>query len=189
MNVQAQSVLDFWFPPGGGARSEWFQKSAQFDSEIGARFGPLIEQALAGGLRTWDSESPQAGLAHILLLDQFTRNVFRGTARAFAGDALALNAAQDMVDADEDLALPPWQRAFVYMPFEHAENAAMQAQAVVLFSRLAAGAPEFDSMLDYARRHRVVIERYGRFPHRNQILGRASTADELDFLQQPGSGF
>src|SRR5471032_1037213 len=130
MNPQAQSVFDFWFLPAGSpgadeARKLWFQKYDSTDRDIRDRFGTLIEQALAGGLHAWDAEGPQSGLARILLLDQFTRNVHRDTPLAFAGDHLALQAAQDMVDADEDLALPPYQRSFVYLPFEHAESAAM----------------------------------------------------------------
>ncbi|MBA5604902.1 DUF924 domain-containing protein [Duganella sp. FT3S] len=194
MNAEAKAIFDFWFlpagtPGAGAARAEWFRKDDAFDREIGHRFGPLIEQALAGGLHHWDAGGPQAALARILLLDQFTRNVFRGTPRAFAGDKLALQAAQDMVDDDEDLALTPLQRAFVYLPFEHAEDLDMQRQSVALFTRLAAASTGFQNMLDYAHRHRDVIERFGRFPHRNAILGRPSTPDELAFLQQPGSGF
>lgn len=194
MNEQAKAIFDFWFlpagaPGAGAARAEWFRKDEAFDREIERRFGPLIEQALSGGLHHWDAGGPQPALARILLLDQFTRNVFRGTPRAFAGDRLALQAAQDMVDGDEDLALPPLQRAFVYLPFEHAEDIGMQHQAVALFTRLAAAGAGFGSMLDYAHRHRDVIERFGRFPHRNAILGRPSTPAELAYLQQPGSGF
>lgn len=194
MNEQAKAIFDFWFlpagaPGAGAARAEWFRKDEAFDREIERRFGPLIEQALSGGLHHWDAGGPQPALARILLLDQFTRNVFRGTPRAFAGDRLALQAAQDMVDGDEDLALPPLQRAFVYLPFEHAEDIGMQHQAVALFTRLAAAGAGFGSMLDYAHRHRDVIARFGRFPHRNAILGRPSTPAELAYLQQPGSGF
>jgi uncharacterized protein (DUF924 family) len=191
MNPEAQAVFEFWFPPGvdEGARREWFVKDEAFDQQIRERFGALIEQALAGGLRAWDAEGPQSALARILLLDQFTRNAHRGTAISFAGDHLALQAAQDMVDADEDLALSPFQRAFVYMPFEHAEDLAMQDQAVALFTRLAHAHPALENMLDYARRHREVIVRFGRFPHRNTILVRTSTPEEVEFLLQPGSGF
>jgi uncharacterized protein (DUF924 family) len=191
MNPEAQAVFLFWFPAdaGAGARKEWFVKNEAFDQQIRERFGTLIEQALAGGLRAWDAEGPQSALARILLLDQFTRNAWRGTKLAFAGDHLALQASQDMVDADEDLALSSFQRAFVYMPFEHAESLAMQDQAVALFTRLAKADPALDDMLDYARRHREVIARFGRFPHRNAILERASTPEEAEFLLQPGSGF
>lgn len=194
MNADAKAIFEFWFlpvgsPEHGSARRAWFQKDEQFDRSIEAAFGPLIEEALAGGLHHWDEEGPQAVLARILLLDQFTRNVYRGTPRAFAGDRWALQAALDMVDDDEDLALPPLQRAFVYLPFEHAEDDNMQRQAVALFTRLASANPGFDGMLEFAQRHRAVIQRFGRFPHRNAILGRESTAEELEFLQQPGSGF
>ena len=203
MNEQARAVFDFWFQPGPGQaadapRREWFQKDDAFDREISSRFGALIAQALAGGLLEWDTEGPQSRLARILLLDQFTRNVHRGTPLAFAGDALALQAARAMVDARQDLALPPLQRSFVYLPFEHAEDMAMQEQAVALYTRMenderdvapAATVKGIAGMLDYARRHREVIGRFGRFPHRNAILGRASTAEEEAYLQQPGSGF
>ena len=203
MNEQAQAVFDFWFEPGPGQtadapRREWFQKDDAFDSEISRRFGALIERALAGGLREWDAEGPRSQLARILVLDQFTRNVHRGTPLAFAGDPLALQAARRMVDAQQDLALPPLQRAFVYLPFEHAEDMAMQEQAVALYTRMendgrdvspAATVTGIAGMLDYAQRHREVIRRFGRFPHRNAILGRASTAEEQDYLRQPGSGF
>jgi uncharacterized protein (DUF924 family) len=203
MNAQAQAVFDFWFQPAPGQaadapRVEWFKKDANFDRSIAERFGAQIELALEGGLHAWDAEGPQAALARIVVLDQFTRNVYRGTPLAFAGDHQALEAALDMVDAEEDLALPPLQRGFIYMPFEHAEDIAMQEQAVALFTRMAdaesATAPEavvksIANSLDYAKRHREVIQRFGRFPHRNAILGRTSTPEEIAFLQQPGSGF
>jgi uncharacterized protein (DUF924 family) len=206
MNEQAQAVFDFWFRPSAAQvddaadapRPEWFKKDDAFDREIGARFGAQIALALQGGLHQWDAEGPRAALARILLLDQFTRNVYRGTPLAFAGDHQALQAALDMVDAEEDLALPPLQRAFVYMPFEHAEDMAMQEQAVALFTRMAnadgvtapaAVSKGIAGMLDFAVRHREVIRRFGRFPHRNAILGRSSTPEEVEYLKQPGSGF
>lgn len=189
-----QAVLDFWFgapgsPDYGQSRRAWFVKRDAFDDAIRARFGAAIDAAVGGGLRDWDAARPQGALARILLLDQFTRNVYRDTPAAFAGDALALAAARALVDAGADRALMPLQRAFVYMPFEHAEDAAMQARAVDLFAALAAEQPGLDDMLDYARKHQAVIARFGRFPHRNAILGRASTPDEIDFLRQPGSRF
>lgn len=191
MNAQAQAVLDFWF---GGAlpRKEWFQKNEDFDREIEQRFGTQIAQALEGGLHAWDAEGPQAALARILVLDQFCRNVYRDTPLAFAGDHQALEAALDMIDAGEDKTLTPFQRAFVYLPLEHAEDLSMQEQAVALFARLAESEPGNEgiaAMLDYARRHRDVIQRFGRFPHRNEILPRASTPAEIEFLKQPGSKF
>ncbi|MGV7211050.1 DUF924 family protein [Oxalobacteraceae bacterium A2-2] len=190
MNAQAREVLDFWFPDPQPQRA-WFVKDEQFDHQIRQRFGELVGQALAGGLQSWDAEGPPSALARILLLDQFTRNIHRGTPLSFAGDAQALAAALDMVDAGRDLALPPLQRAFVYLPLEHAEDLAMQKRCVALFSRLAGeeGGEHLAGMLDYARRHCDVIARFGRFPHRNRILGRASTPEESAFLQQPGSSF
>ena len=189
-----QDVLDFWFgapgsPEAGKPRREWFVKKDEFDAVIRDRFGPVIDQALAGGLREWDAEGAQGTLARILVLDQFTRNAHRNTPLSFAGDALALAAARALVDSGADRALAPLQRAFAYMPFEHAEDAYMQECAVELFGVLAAEHPGFDEMLDYAHRHRGVIARFGRFPHRNEILGRASTPEEVEFLRQPGSRF
>jgi uncharacterized protein (DUF924 family) len=189
-----QDVLDFWFgapgsPEAGQPRREWFVKQDEFDDIVRARFGATIDQALAGGLREWDAQGPQGLLARILVLDQFTRNAHRNTPTSFAGDALALAAAVSLVDSGADRQLPPLQRAFAYMPFEHAEDAYMQERAVELFGVLAADHPGFDEMLDYAHRHRGVIARFGRFPHRNEILGRASTPEELEFLRQPGSRF
>ena len=192
--MRAQHVLDFWFLPEGsaghgGQRAEWFRKDAAFDAAITQSFGALIDQALAGGLREWDQEGPRGGLARILLLDQFTRNARRGTPASFAGDSLALEAARALVDSGADAQLTLVARVFAYLPFEHAEDMVMQERSVELFSALAAGDPAFDGVLDYARRHREVIQRFGRFPHRNPILGRASTLAEVDYLAQSGSGF
>lgn len=192
--MKAQEVLDFWFgAPGsaehGKARAVWFRKDERFDAELRERFGALIGRAIAGGLREWDDEGPQGTLARILVLDQFTRNAFRGTPESFAGDTLALAAARKLVDSGADRELAPFQRAFAYMPFEHAEDAGMQERAVALFTALAREHEGFAGMLDYAHRHRGVIARFGRFPHRNAILGRASTPDEADYLKQPGAGF
>ena len=189
----ARSVLDFWFgAPGsalhGTSRPEWFRKDAAFDDSIRSRFGATIEQALRGELESW-SGATESALAQIVVLDQFTRNCFRDTPRAFAGDARALAAARAMVGTRQDEALPALQRAFVYLPFEHAEGIEMQEESLRLYSRLAAVAPETASSLDYAQRHHSVIQRFGRFPHRNAILGRRSTAEEIEFLKQPGSHF
>jgi uncharacterized protein (DUF924 family) len=192
--VDANEVTDFWFgtSPDYQPRDEWFRKDDAFDAQIRTRFAATLEAALAGGLRAWDS-TPQGTLARIVVLDQFTRNAFRGTARAFAGDALALAAAQGMVDTGLDQVLHPVWRCFVYMPFEHAENMAAQDRSVALFSALAQSSPQaaqqFAGHLDYAHRHRDVIARFGRFPHRNAMLGRTSTEAEAEYLRQPGSGF
>lgn len=190
---ETDAVLDFWFgaPDSaefGSARKAWFTKDAAFDAQVRERFGALVERALRGELDAW-ADAPRSALAQILLLDQLTRNAFRGTSRSFAGDARALAAASRMVGARQDEALPPFMRGFVYLPFEHAEGMAMQDEAIRLFNRLASEAPEHADMLDYAHRHRAVIERFGRFPHRNEVLGRQSTAEEIAFVQQPGSGF
>lgn len=193
MDAQAQEVLDFWFlppdnPDYGQSRAEWFRKDDGFDAQIRARFGALIDAAIDGGLREWDA-TPHGALARLIVLDQFTRNVYRGTPRAFAGDAQALALAIALTQAEQDGQLPPMLRAFAYLPFEHAEDLAMQARAVELFQLLSQAQPGFDGMLDYAERHQEVIARFGRFPHRNAILGRASTPQELEFLRQPGSSF
>jgi uncharacterized protein (DUF924 family) len=189
-----QHILDFWFGAPGSAtdgqpRRAWFVKDTAFDATIRECFGATIDAAVAGGLRDWDDSGPQGVLARLLVLDQFTRNAWRGQPASFAGDALALAAARQLVDSGADRALTPLQRSFAYMPFEHAEDAAMQERAVALFAALAAQHADFDETLDYAERHRHVIARFGRFPHRNAILGRVSTPAETAFLQQPGSRF
>ena len=183
-----EAVLDFWFGTDDQARAEWFRKDEAFDRLIADRFGALVERALAGELREWDAK-PASALARILLLDQFTRNIFRGTPRAFAGDPRALAAARSLVASGGDTALPPLRRSFVYLPFEHAEDLQAQHEAVRLFSALEASAPQATGMLEYALRHRDIIARFGRFPHRNAILGRESTPEEIAFLREPGSSF
>jgi uncharacterized protein (DUF924 family) len=193
MDAQADAVLGFWFgapddPQRDQPRTQWFVKDAAFDAQIRERFGTTIERALAGELAHWSATTPGA-LAQILVLDQFTRNVFRGSARAFAGDSRALAAAQALVAAGQDRALPGVQRQFVYLPFEHAEDLAMQHECLRLFAQLERDEPALDGLLSWAQRHCEIIERFGRFPHRNAALGRASTAEESAFLQQPGSSF
>jgi uncharacterized protein (DUF924 family) len=181
--TEAREVLTFWFGTTDERRPEWFRKDDAFDALVRERFGVLVERALAGELRDWSAEADLA-LARVLLLDQFTRNMFRGTPRAFTGDALALDAAREMVAGGQDRQLRPMCRVFVYLPFEHAEDRRSQQESLRLFEAL--GDPDF---LDYARRHAAIVERFGRFPHRNAILGRASTPEEIEFLKQPGSGF
>lgn len=186
--ADACAVLDMWFGDEDVRRDEWFRKDAGFDASIRVRFGAVLRAALAGGLVEWDAQ-PQGALARIVVLDQFTRNAYRDTPRAFAGDALALAAAQAMVAAGADRALTPLQRWFVYLPFEHSEDRAMQAESMRLFGALAAEHPALADTLDWARKHQVIVDRFGRFPHRNAILGRASTAEEEAFLLEPGSRF
>lgn len=197
--ASARTVLDFWFLPAGDPgrnryRAEWFRRDDAFDAAIRTRFAADVEAALAGRLHPADDLEEL--LAHILLLDQFTRNIFRNTPRAFAGDAQALALANDLVNSVRDISLPAYQRWFAYMPFEHSESLADQERAVRLFTVLrndsdGTGRPDaaFASALDYAIRHRDVITRFGRFPHRNVILGRTSTTAEIEFLKQPGSSF
>jgi uncharacterized protein (DUF924 family) len=186
-------VLDYWFgavgsPEIGTMRQLWFKKSDATDRDIAARFGSLIERALRGELADWASNG-LAAVAQIVLLDQFTRNVFRNTPRSFAGDPRALNAAVAIVGSRQDEGSLPVQRLFVYMPFEHSESLSMQDESIRLFSRLATDAPELKDILEYARKHHAVVQRFGRFPHRNEILRRQSTPDEAAFLREPGSSF
>jgi len=184
------SVLRFWFGDADGLakRRCWFAKDAAFDRQIEARFGTLVERALAGVLGHWGQTAP-ARLARILLLDQFTRNIYRGSARAFAGDPLALAEARTLIDRDGWPTLPPNRRVFACMPLVHAEDPALQTRCVALLERLAGDYPALEDYLDHARRHREVILRFGRFPHRNALLGRASSGAEQAFLARPGSRF
>ena len=184
----ARDILEFWFGAlPHAARATWFRKDPTFDAAIRDRFGDAIEAALVGALRDWRGE-PRAALAHVLLLDQFTRNAFRDTPRAFAGDDEALLTAVAIVDAGLDPTLDTYERWFLYMPFEHAENLAMQERAIALFTRLKHDSGDA-TPLDWAEKHAAIVRRFGRYPHRNATLGRESTADEIAFLQQPGSRF
>ena len=188
-----QQVLNFWFGVLGSAddgqvRRQWFVKDENFDVEIRSRFGPLIDAALTDGLPDW-LPRPLGALAAIVVLDQFTRNTFRGQARAFAGDAQALRIALALLDDGSAAKLNPLERWFALMPLEHAEDLAMQQRCVREFEALAAVDSRMADPLDYARRHLAVIERFGRFPHRNAALGRTSTPEEAAFIAQPGSGF
>lgn len=185
--MTADAVLDFWFD-GDRERDEWFRKDAAFDALIRERFGPTIDAALAGRLDAWDA-SADGTLARIVVLDQFTRNAFRGSPSAFAGDAQALAAARAMVARADDLRLRPVRRQFVYMPFEHAENFDDQREAIRLFAQLGRDEPALAGLLEWAQKHHAIVERFGRFPHRNALLGRASTPEEAEFLTQPGSSF
>ena len=192
----AQEVLAFWFgPPDDSAnrqtRPQWFRKDAAFDADIAQRFGALIERALAGGIDDWAALplAPLPALARVIVLDQFTRNSFRGTARAYAGDAMALQTARALVASGLDRKLTGVQRQFVYLPFEHAEDLAHQRTAVQLFEQLGRDEPDLAGLLEWAQRHHDVVARFGRFPHRNALLGRLSSAEELAYLAEPGSGF
>ncbi|GAB4173791.1 MAG: DUF924 family protein [Coleofasciculaceae cyanobacterium] len=189
---QVQEILEFWFGKPddldyGKSRKVWFIKNPEFDREVRSRFLPVYQQAAAGELDDWKA-SPQGCLALIILLDQFPRNMFRGQPQAFATDPQALAYAKHAVTNSFDRELLPIQRQFIYLPFEHSENLTDQHQCIKLFSTLQ-DYPECISGVDYAHRHFQVIERFGRFPHRNEILGRQTTPEEAEFLQQPGSSF
>jgi len=176
-----QSVIDFWFDEIEPA--SWWRKNAEFDELIRQRFLGVHTAANAGELSCWREQSLGC-LAEILVLDQFSRNIYRDDPRSFASDTVALVLAQEMVRSGRDRDIYPVMRAFVYMPFMHSESAKIHDQALLLFDQ-----PGMESNLDFEHKHKIIIDRFGRYPHRNEILGRHSTSDELDFLLQPGSAF
>lgn len=183
-----EEVLAFWFGNTPGERRKaWFVKDAAFDEEIRSRFLPLYESAAAGSLARW-TESVHGALALIVATDQFARNMFRGSARAFATDPVALATAKRAVESSWDKGMLPVERMFVYLPFEHSESLAEQDRSVALFAPLN-GFSETSDAVEYAERHRAIVKRFGRFPHRNAALGRPDTPAEIEFLKQPGSGF
>ncbi len=190
--MSPDSVLDFWFgnPPEGvtpARRKLWFGKDAATDALIRQRFADLLAQARQGLLWHWVGEARPC-LAFVIVTDQFPRNLFRGTPDAFATDPLALAAARRALALGFDQRVQPVERAFFYLPFEHSEDAADQARAVALFEAMARE-PGMQGFYDYALAHERIIARFGRFPHRNEILGRTSTAEELAFLREAGSSF
>lgn len=171
----------------------WWSKNPEVDNEIRRRFEDCVTKAGSGELDQWAS-NPQDRLALILLTDQFPRSIYRDSARAFAFDTKALSLACDGIDAGFDVSLRPLEKVFFYLPLEHSESLADQQRSVGLFQKLFDEAgpdqkPTFAEYLDFAVRHRDIINRFGRFPHRNAALGRISTPEELSFLQRPGSGF
>ena len=175
------TVLAFWFQETQPA--QWWKVDPAFDARVRERFGALHEQARRCELFGWRA-TPAGRLAEVIVLDQFARNIHRGTTLAFAADPLALALAQEAVAAGADLALPVEQRAFFYLPYMHSESAAIHAVAEPLMQ---ARAPQHTH--DFELKHKAIIDRFGRYPHRNAILGRPSNAEELAFLQQPGSSF
>ncbi|MHB1351747.1 MAG: DUF924 family protein [Thiobacillus sp.] len=193
-------MLAFWFGPPGSAvataarqRKLWFGKAPENDAAVTERFAPTLDQAARGVLDAW-AKTPRGRLALVIVLDQFPHHVYRGRREAFAHDGQALALSLAAVASGEDRELAPIERVFLYLPLEHAESLALQEQAVSLFEALAREAAPaeralFDDFLDYARRHREVVARFGRFPHRNAILGRAPSPAEIEFLERPGSGF
>jgi uncharacterized protein (DUF924 family) len=179
--LHAQDVLDFWF--GEFTAQQHFAKDAALDARIAERFGALLLSAERCELAAWRATAG-GRLAEIIVLDQFSRNVYRDSARAFANDALALALAQELVAGAHDTALPVAQRAFAYLPFMHSESLAIHAQALRLFDQ-----PGLEGNLRFERLHQDILQRFGRYPHRNAALGRRSTPEEEAFLQQPGAGF
>jgi uncharacterized protein (DUF924 family) len=188
----ARAVLDVWFgapddPASGAPRALWFEADAAFDRTVGTHCAALQQAAAAGRLDVW-AATPLGCLALLILLDQVPRNLFRGTPAAYATDAPARAQARAAVAAGFDRALSPVQRWFIYLPFEHSEALEDQLLSVALFEALP-DHPERATTLDAARRHRDIIARFGRFPHRNATLGRLSTAEETAFLREPDSSF
>jgi uncharacterized protein (DUF924 family) len=181
-------VRAFWFGEHPGAqRAEWFRKDAAFDATIRERFGELHAAASRRGLEAWRA-TPEGMLALIVVLDQFSRNLFRGDPRAFEQDAYALECANQAIGRGDEELLLPVQRTFLYLPLEHSEDLADQERCIALMQKLEAF-PETKGLVVWAVKHRDVIARFGRFPHRNTALGRTSTPEEIEFLAQPGSGF
>ncbi|WP_223530420.1 DUF924 family protein [Pseudomonas sp. BF-B-26] len=200
MSAPWQPLLEWWFgtfeSPSEIAADKgklWFGKRDSQDLEAQTRFGDWVEQALAGGLTEW-AQRPEGWLALVLLLDQLPRMIFRDTPKSFSGDLRAQALVAQGIAADFDRQLQPIQRVFIYLVFEHCENLAVQNEAVSRFIELVEQQPEADRAvfadnLDYAERHQKIIARFGRFPHRNAVLGRESTAEEIEFLSAPGSRF
>jgi uncharacterized protein (DUF924 family) len=179
--MMRDEVLTFWFEETQPV--QWFRADPAFDATIARRFGGVHAAARVGELWPWRTTA--AGrLAEVIVLDQFARNLFPGRPEAFADDALALVLAQEAVGGGHDASLPAAQRRFLYMPYMHSESLRVHDEALRLFTALGD-----EESLDYERRHRAIIERFGRYPHRNAVLGRSSTAAERAFLEQPGSGF
>ena len=179
--VAPDEVLTFWFSEE--AKKRWFDKSDAFDAECGERFGPAVDAAKRGALNAW-AETPEGALALVILLDLLPRNIFRATPDAFSGDAAALATAKAAIAKGFDAGIPSERRNFFYLPVQHSERLDDQERGMELYA-----ANDVADGLHWMTLHRDIIARFGRFPHRNAILGRASTPEELDFLQQPGSSF
>jgi uncharacterized protein (DUF924 family) len=176
-----ESVLKFWFEEID--KSFWFKKDKNFDEQVRSHLAEVYAKVIAGETAHWRLSS-EGQLAEIIVLDQFARNMFRDSPKAFAGDILALELAQDAVERGDDMALPIEQRAFLYMPFMHSEDKEVHAEAVKLFSQ-----PGLEENLKFEILHKNIIDRFGRYPHRNEILGRESTPEEIEFLKTSGSSF
>lgn len=176
-----QDVLDFWFAPEH--TSFWFAKDQHFDDKIRTQFSQIYQQAIHSELWSW-RQTAAGRLAEIIVLDQFSRNLYRDQAQAFAQDSMALALAQEAITQQLDAQLSPEQRSFLYMPFMHSESKLIHEFALKLFQRLGN-----EMNLSFEKKHKVIIDQFGRYPHRNAILGRQSTPEELEFLTQPNSHF
>lgn len=193
-------ILEFWFGPDADQPLEraekWFQPDDEFDREIRERFEDDVERAAAGEYDSW-RQTPRGSLAYIILLDQFTRNIYRDSPKAFAHDSRTVEATLEGIERDFDEELEPVERAFFYMPLMHSEDPEVQETSLEMFDRLRKSAPEEDqrvkstvqSNYDFAVKHAEIIDRFGRYPHRNEVLGRESTDEERAFLEERGRGF
>ncbi|AGH94498.1 hypothetical protein A11Q_278 [Pseudobdellovibrio exovorus JSS] len=179
--MEYQQVVNFWFHEIDSKL--WFEKNEEFDQLMTKKYSTTFNEALAGKFSSW-RQTPEGRLAEVLVLDQFSRNIFRGSAKAFSGDALALQLAQEAVALGEDKKLNLQQRAFLYMPYMHSEDRQVHEEAVKLFSEKG-----LENNLHFEILHKNIIDRFGRYPHRNEILGRPSTVEEIEFLKQPNSSF
>ncbi|WP_026604229.1 DUF924 family protein [Methylomonas sp. 11b] len=176
-----QAILKFWFEET--APKLWWSANPDFDKTIAHRFEATLQQAVKGELFAWRQE-PKGRLAEVIVIDQFSRNIYRNTPLAFAHDALALVLAQEAIAVSADLSLSPIERSFLYLPFMHSESKTIHVWAEKLYRE--------NGLADnyqFELKHKAIVDRFGRYPHRNPILGRTSTAEELEFLKQPGSSF
>jgi len=181
MTNKSREIIKFWFEEL--SPNQWFVSSEELDAQIFERFGEIHDAAVRGELESWRA-TPEGSLAEIIVLDQFSRNIYRGQPGAFANDLAALVLAQEAIRKDFHTEVETFKRSFFYMPFMHSESSKIHERAVKLFDE-----PGMEEYLDYEFKHKKIIERFGRYPHRNQILGRSSTSEEIEFLSQPGSSF
>lgn len=179
--MKAQPILEFWFKEL--TPKQWFAKSDELDNTIAKRFSDTLNAAAKGELWHW-RQTPPGRLAEVIVLDQFSRNIHRGSPKAFGQDTIALVLAQEAVEKGADKSLDANEKAFLYMPYMHSESALIHEEAMRLFSQ-----PGLENNYMFEVRHKEIIDRFGRYPHRNKVLGRESTPEEEDFLKQPGSSF
>lgn len=179
--MKPEDILKFWFEELES--KSWWVKDSKLDDSIKSRFGTVHSSATLGELYSW-RQTPQGALAEIIVIDQFSRNIYRGTAKSFAHDSQALTLAQIAIEKGFNSQLSQVEQQFLYLPFMHSESKLIHEEAVKLYSQLEQGYG-----YDFELKHKAIIDRFGRYPHRNSILGRQSTQEEIDFLKQPGSSF